>query len=434
MVKNPIDAARILQTRVLEDDGLRERLISKPGETIETEFGVALSKDQEIRVLEDTYSVTHVVLPPRDKFSVSERQEAKTGTKSLEFLRRTLHDPAPPIRPPVSGGKIIREHAITSRALVRAGRESILRGLDFLESTITESGVWRCIRSNVAYPNIPRHYEKPPFVSAFCVLALERCSEPVARDICEATRAYLVDTIEHPGLWRYYRHLPPDLDSTAVCSLVLETHPWMLLGRNVPHILANRDEKGRFMTWALAENEPDLVSTARIEADPVVNANLIAYLGDHPETREAQRWLEELVAEGRFEDASDWYPDQFSIYYAITRAMIRGRPALERLGPNLADRILGLSNERGEFGNILQTAQALSALDNIGSLERIDVKMMLERFLDSQHEDGSWPELFAFGEQYLKWGHLEKLGYGSESVTSAFCIEAMERLLEILKD
>ena len=432
-MKKPIDAADLLVSRAGEDNDFRERLLAKPKETIETEFGVTLAEGHEIQVHEETYTETHVVLPPRGKLSEAERNEAKAGATSLEFLRKTLHDPAPPARPPARNRARARKNAATSRALARAGRDSIRRGLVFLESTINEQGAWHCIRFNIADPEIPRHFERPPFVSALCVLALESSDEARAKAMCAATKAYLVDTIEHPGLWRYYRHLPQDLDSTALCSLVIGTHPWILLGRNVPRILANRDREGRFLTWMLEEDEPNVVSTFRIEADPVVNANVLAYLGDHAETRAAQRWLEALITEGSLEGSSKWYPDTVTIYYAATRAMVRARPALDRLRPILADRILGLRDDKGEFGDVLRTAQAVAALYNIGGLERIDAKRQVERFIGSQRGDGSWPELLAFGDQSLKWGAFGQIGHGSEAVTSAFCIEALERLVKVLR-
>ncbi len=432
-MKNPIDAAGRLASRAEEDGDFRERLLAQPRETIEKELGVTLAEDHEIHVHEETYGATHVVLPPRGKFSAAERKEAKAGATSLEFLRKTMHDPAPPARPPAAGGPSTRVDAATPEALAGAGRESIRRGLAFLESTLDEQGAWHCIRFNTADPNIPRHFERPPFVSALCVLALESSDEARARAMCAATRAYLVRTIEYPGLWRYYRHLPQDLDSTSLCSLVLGTHPWIALGRNVPAILANRDEEGRFMTWVLEEDEPNVVATFRIEADPVVNANVIAYLGDHAETKAAQRWLESLIAEGRLEGSSKWYPDTVAIYYAATRAMVRARPALDGLRPILADRILGLRDDNGQFGDVLRTAQAVSALYNIGCLGRIDAKRQVERFVGWQRENGSWPELLAFGDQSLKWGAFGQIGHGSEAVTSAFCIEALERLVEVLR-
>ena len=431
-MKKATEAADSLLSKADQDMDFRERLLAKPKETIEREFGVTLSSDHEIHVHAETDAVTHLVLPPRSRFSAEDREAARTGAASLEFLKKTMYDPAPPMRSPAPQPAAPGVRSLAPEALAKAGRESIRRGLDFLQSTIDETGAWHCIRFNVANPDIPRHFERPPFVSALCVLALERCHEARAKAMCAGTKAYLVDTMEFPGFWRYYRHLPQDLDSTTLCSLVIGTHPWILLGRNVPQILANRDDKGRFMTWVLAEDEPNVVSTFRIEADPVVNANVIAFLGDRPETRDAQRWLESMIIEDRLEGSSKWYPDKVAIYYATTRAMIRAAPALDRLRPILADRILGLRDPRGEFGNILQTAQAVSSLDNADSLERIDAKREIERFLSGQREDGSWPELLAFGDQSLKWGAVGQIGHGSEAVTSAFCIEALERLVKTL--
>jgi len=432
-MKKPFDAADFLISRAGGDYDFRERLLARPKETIEAELGVTMAEGHEIHVHEETYTETHLVLPPRSKFTEAEREEARTGAASIEFLRKTMHDPAPPLRPPALPGQRVPKSAATTEALAKAGRESIRRGLDFLESAIDENGAWRCIRFNVGDPDIPRHFEKPPFVSAFCVLALECCEEARARAICAATEAYLAETIEYPGLWRYYHHLPQDLDSTALCSLVIGGHPWILMRRNVPQILANRDEEGRFMTWVLEDDEPDVVSRFRIEADPVVNANVIAYLGDHPETRDARRWLEALITEGNLEGSSKWYPDEVAICYATARAVNRARPALDRLRPVLAERILDLRDEEGGFGNILQSAQAASALHHVGCLDRIDAKREVERFTGSQREDGSWPELLAFGDQTLKWGAVGQIGHGSEAVTTAFCIEALERLLAILK-
>ena len=344
-MKKPLEADDVLVSRASRDSDFRERLLRTPKETIEAEFGVRLADDHAIHVHEDSYTATHLVLPPPPRLSAAERRAARTGAASLEFLKKTLHDPAPPLRPPAPRRAKARL-GTTSEACVAAARKSIRRGLDFLESTIDENGAWRCIRFNVADPKVPRHFERPPFVSAFCALALQGCAEPRARALCAATRTYLADTIEHPGLWRYYRHLPQDLDSTSLCSMVIRTHPWILLGRNVPPILANRDAEGRFMTWVLAEDEPNVVSTFRIEADPVVNANVIAYLGDHPETRDARCWLEALVAEGGVEGSSKWYPDKIAIYYAVSRAMVRARPTLDRLRPVLADRILELGDDQ----------------------------------------------------------------------------------------
>ncbi|MYE02489.1 MAG: hypothetical protein F4Y03_14695 [Alphaproteobacteria bacterium] len=432
-MKTPLRGTDRLVARAGRDSEFRDRLLANPKEAIEEEFGVTVAGGQEVHVHEETGSLTHIVLPPRDKFTAAEREEAKTGAESLDFLRRTMHDPAPPFRPPAPQRRKRRANAATAGTLAKAGREAIRRSLLFLDSAIDENGAWHCIRFNTANPDIPRHFERPPFVSALCALALESCDDDRAVAMRMATGSYLIGKIEYPGLWRYYRHLPQDLDSTALCSLAIGDHPWILLERNVPRLLDNRDENGRFMTWILDDDEPDVVSRFRLEADPVVNANVIAYLGDRPETRAAQQWLETLIAEGSLDGSSKWYPDEAAIHYAAARAVARVQPALDRMRPALANRILNLRDEEGEFANILQAALAVAALFNIGSLERIDAKRQLEGFIIAQQEDGSWPEILAFGDQSLKWGTVGQIGHGSDTVTSAFCVEAVERLLAHLE-
>ena len=429
----PTDATARLRAKAGRDPDFRARLLANPKQAIEEELGVRLAEGHTIHVHEETDAAAHLVIPPRDKLSAEEREEARTGATSLEFLKRTMHDPAPPKREPAPVEVAVGTRNLSPDALAKAAKESIRRGLAFLESTLDESGAWHCIRFNLARPEVPRHFERPPFVSALGALALESCDEARARQVRAATREYLVQTMEHPGFWRYYLHLPQDLDSTALCGMVIGSHPWIALERNVPRILANRDEDGRFMTWVLAADEPDVVASFRIEADPVVNANVIAYLGDRAETRDSQRWLETLILEDDVEGKSKWYPGTVTVYYATTRAMVRARPALDKLRPPLADRILGLRDAQGDFGDVLHTAQAVSALHNIASLGRIDTRRSVEVLLDAQQEDGSWPELLAFGDQGLRWGAVGQIGHGSESVTSAFCVEALAHLERALR-
>ena len=100
----------------------------------------------------------------------------------------------------------------------------------------------------------------------------------------------------------------------------------------------------------------------RIEADPVVNANVLAYLGHHAQTSKAQAWLAAMIAEDKLEGASKWYPDKVAACYATSRAMVRTGHALEHLRPVLLDRVLAMGNANGGFGNVLQTALAVSTV------------------------------------------------------------------------
>ena len=424
----PEELIRFLIDKAHEDHAFRDRLLTSPKTTIESEFNVELPANHEVVVHEESYTETHIVLPPRDKYSKAEREEAKKGAGSLEFLRKTLHDPAPPMRSVEIPDSKIQHGVISQRSRIAACRNSIQSGLGYLNSTLDSSGAWHCIRFNIAKPEIPRHYERPPFISAFCALALACSNEKIAQSIYSRTKRYIADTIEYPGLWRYYRHLPNDLDSTSLCSLVIDSHPWILLRRNVATILGNRDQNGLFSTWIHTDDEPEVVSSFRIEADPVVNANLIAYLGDRPETKEVQRWLVESISDESIVGASKWYPDPVTVFYAISRAMVYVPTIFRNLQPVLTERILDLRDQSGRFGNPLQTAQAVSALYNIDSLKQINVSLQSETIIGSQRDDGSWPELLAFGDQSLNWGTFGQIGHGSEVVTGAFCIEALEKL------
>lgn len=416
------------------DNGFRARLLDNPKSAIQAEFGLQFAENQEIVVHEQTGTTTHLVLPPKDKLSAVERLEAKAGASSLDFLKKTMYDPAPPKRPTPCPDERVRLASDDVSLLEKLGRESIQRGLKFLRTTVNEKGAWHCIRFNVRDPNVPRHFERPPFISAFCALALQRSQQPLAQELCVRAKNYLVDTMEYPGFWRYYRHLPQDLDSSSLCSMIIDTHPWVGLGKNIPQILANRDNNGLFLTWVLNEEEPSVVSPFRIEADPVVNANVIAYVGDLPETKKSQTWLIELIKKGtNLDNASKWYPDPASIYYAIARTTGRVQLGTEEFPSILAERILSLRDEVGEFKNVLQAAQACVALQNIRLLDRLNVQQQIAYFIARQQADGSWPELLAFGDQSMRFGVVGQIGHGSESVTSVFCIEALECLLVALK-
>lgn len=413
-----------------KDEVLRSQLVADPKGTIEQRLHIRLPEDHDIITHERSKEVTHLVLPPKSETTEEEREAARTGRASLEYLRRTMSDPAPDRRPEKTKLTNVWKKPISVKSLIKKINYSIDQGLAFIESTLTNNGAWHCIRYNIADPEIPRHYERPPFVSAYCTLALESCSHSKAQRICSLAKKYIVDTMEFPGLWRYYRHLPQDLDSTTLCSLVISDHPWIAMGQNLSRILSNPDEQGCFNTWFLAPDEPDVVLPFRMEADPVVNANVISLLGNCQETKGIQKWLESLLKEKKLDDSSKWYPDNIAICYGIARAVNRTQPALDHFRPLLADYVMESQDKDEVFGNVLQTAQAITTLYAIGHLNKIDLKRCAEFILGSQHTDGSWPELLAFGDQKLMWGMNGQIGHASESMTSAFCIEALVNLLD----
>ena len=421
-----------IQIMAERNPAFRQCLLTNPKKTIADEFGVEIPDDHHIDIHEESINQTHLILPPASAYTAEDREAARVGSASLAYLKKTMFDPAPKKRTIQSkmDFNIDLQSVVQLRAAVK---DSVAKGLEFIQTAIDNNGAWHCIRYNIADPTIPRHYERPPFVTAYCALALECCEQPTAKEIYAASQQYIEHTMEHPGYWRYYRHLPQDIDSTSTCSLLINNHPWIQFGRNIERMLANRDEQGLFMTWILETDEPDVVTEFRIESDPVVNANILALLGDCKVTKPIQSWLESLFNNGLIVDSSKWYPDPVAICYAVARAVARVRPLLDHLSPKIANQVLSTRDQNGNFDNVLQTAQAVSALDNVNELQRLNASQLIKTLLKFQHEDGSWPELLAFGDQKLEWGAIGQIGHASESMTTAFCIEALERLKKSIR-
>ena len=310
---------------------------------------------------------------------------------------------------------------LMSQNLREAIGAATVQGLEFLKRNVGADGAW----PSRMYENWELtgswRVEFPPFVGGLGMLALEECANPVAEELRARTRAFLHASMEYPGVWRYWPHLVPDLDSTAICSLAATPHLWLLLARNVDAILSYRDGEGRFLTW-MSQDGPDVTPN---HVDCVVNANVIAYLGDREETRAAQRWLEALVEEERETDMLlPFYPGVMDLYVALARTNYLAPPVFAGLRPTLASRILACQDAGGGFGDILRTAQAVTALDRLdeGGREAV-VRPALESILATQRPDGGWPACFA-------WKGLPgtSLGFGSEAWTTACCIETMVRV------
>ena len=306
--------------------------------------------------------------------------------------------------------------------LAESAREAVVRGLRFLDDAVAADGVWPARRYASHDLSGPGAAEAPPFVAGHGLLALGGCDDPVGVRLRLRTRAFLHARMEYPGVWRYWPRLPPDLDDTAVCSLAGQPHLWLLLARNVELLLSCRDRLGRFRTWMTG---PENLESALNPADSVVNANVVAYLGDRPGTCAAQRWLETLVADGTEPDlALRYYPAPIDLYVALARARCLAPPAFARLRPTLVDRILSCRQPEGGFGDVLRTAQALTALHRLRAGDRVEVvRPAVDRILEAQRSHGGWPECLAWLGQ-----PGTTLGFGSEALTTACCVEALLRL------
>ncbi|MDD9984595.1 MAG: hypothetical protein OXU81_25085 [Gammaproteobacteria bacterium] len=313
-------------------------------------------------------------------------------------------------------------HGPGYRSLREAAARAMESGLRFLDGIIGADGAWPasgifdCGRTVVP--------EWTPFAAAAGIVALEACGTSRAAALELRSRAFLHSRIVYPGVWRYYARLAPDLDDTALCSVVAGPHLWLVMGRNVGPILSCRDDEGLFRTWMLRggefESSPNLV-------DSVVNANVLAYLGDRPETQAAQQWLAKLVEEGLEPGTSPHYLSTMDLYAAMARASRLAPSVFARLRATLAARIVGLFEAGGETIDAYRMAQAVTALVELqASGEEEVIRRALGGLLEAQRADGGWPEC-------LIWKCRPGVDglFSSEALTTACCIGAMARAVRV---
>ena len=156
-MKTGIEMRNHLVAKAEGDSAFRARLLEDSQSAIEQEFGVTLPQGHAVEVHEETDTVAHLVLPAKSRFSEADRKAAMTGETSLEYLRKTLSNPAPPARPPVErpAAVSIRNKAGPPEALAKAGRAAIRSGLEFLETAVAEDGSWHAIRYMLSDPRVP---------------------------------------------------------------------------------------------------------------------------------------------------------------------------------------------------------------------------------------------------------------------------------------
>lgn len=266
----------------------------------------------------------------------------------------------------------------------------------------------------------------------------------------ELSRNFLQYQAMIGGVWNHYTkwHIlfpicPPDIDN-AFCALkVLELLDQSLVAYKGV-LYANQNEEKLFYTWyafrfRIVKNKTFWLLVARAlrhpimsflfwtkneckrdDIDAVVNANGLFYLGYQTQTQSIIPFLINIIEKNKEDDCDKWYRNPFTVYYFISRNYELGIKELEPIKNPIIERILHTKKKDGSFGKgVLDTALGLSALADLGYRGK-EVALAIQFLLDNQAESGSW----------LRWalfysGKKKELCWGSEEVTTAFCLEAL---------
>ena len=300
-----------------------------------------------------------------------------------------------------------------------AVRRAIERGLAFLADRQLPSGELATYRDEAGASDLV--HDASPYVTALVAYSLDFCDAPAARAITERTLGFLSATMEPGGLWRFHRRsgdddsldVPLDVDDSACVAWVLRRHG-VALPDNRPTLLAHRDPQGRFYTF--------LFSAYPNDVGGVINAHVLLYLGDGPHAQPVVDYLADIVQRGAESGCDAWYPSAIVFHWALSRcahAAIRGIEALRE--PAVAKVLASASPDGWSGRDALDTALAALALHNWRSRDPA-LQAACGALLASQRPDGGWPRGVLFV------GHRNGRTWGSEELTTGFCVEALARL------
>jgi hypothetical protein len=305
--------------------------------------------------------------------------------------------------------------------------DAVRNAIAFLERRQSATGELRVLASGVPDPAL--------FPTA--VMAHSLSFAPEAALVRRRALDFLAAEMEPRGLWKHWprahphhRSLPPDLDDTSCASAVLQ-HAGRSFPDNRDLLAGNRNAHGLFYTWKLtaAQFRHPLAlwfffrrtSAKPFDVDAVVNANVLFYLGAIPATRAVIAHLLRVLREDRETVCDKWYDNPFVVWYFFSRA-------LHAIAPEAGD-LIETKIAAATPANALERALAACSLLYWGRTADVDALLAM------QLESGAWPAapLYHGGRTRRRDGsfadvHPDTPRWGSEELTTAFCIEALARM------
>lgn len=339
-------------------------------------------------------------------------------------------------------------HTLTNR---RSEFETaIAEGLDFLGARQLPSGTFEilCSPHPLLEENCKPDYST--FQTAQIAYCLDFTKSEKAGEIVSKAISFLLSEMQKGGVWRYTcspnpDYLPPDVDDTSCISHLLKQHG-ISVPDNLGVLLGNRASEGLFHTWVLPRltRKADMsywrVALRQVlklrrlswffrvtecspgDVDPVVNANVLFYLGDRPETRPIIRTLIQILEDEGEETCDKYYGSRFTFYYFLSRNRAAGVRGFDTVGDTILERIKSFAHPNGEIGShILHTALAACALMDWSDRSAV-LDDAIEAILRARRSDGGWQRC-----PFYYSGPSKKLAWGSDEVTTGFCLEALAR-------
>ncbi|MEC4806360.1 MAG: UbiA family prenyltransferase [Jaaginema sp. PMC 1079.18] len=326
--------------------------------------------------------------------------------------------------------------------------QSLVRAIEFLTNNQLEDGEF-AIEFDRKYKNDQQqedwNFDSSNFATSLILYSLNFLkTEPQVQNLTQKGLVFLKNEMIFGGLWKYWsakneqqKIIPPDLDDICCISHLLKINN-IPVPNNQGIILGNRNNQGIFYTWLLPRSIPSIVlnlitfSQALSHSDEiwqltdpddicsVVNANVLLYLGEDKRTEKTIQYLVDIILDNKEEASLSFYDHPLSLYYMVSRAYFNGVTSLKLTKTPILNKIANLQKADGSFGDELLTALAICTLLNfnhiVPSLDRA-----IQFLLNTQQADGSWRRIPLYG------GQADQKLFGSEALTTGFCVEALAR-------
>ena len=332
----------------------------------------------------------------------------------------------------------------------------IRAGVEFLVRSQLPSGQFPVERTRRDRPGWPVEEDLSPFATAHVLHSLASIPHPAVAAMTARGVEYFLREMDGRGLWRYWNKgsvqggrkahpfIPADVDDMACISMILRREA-IAFPDNVPLMLHNRDRQGRFYTYQILRAVPTLdpvywmamlrdltwqrwivfwraQRTTYDDVSGVVNANVVWYLGDRPETRPAIDWLIGIVEAGAESDCDTYYHDPFPLWHAIARAYAAGVTRFATIRDTIRSRIEALLLPNGSIAAPdMHTALAMSALRNF-DVESPFLPAGRAWLEGKQAADGGWDACpMYYGSRF------KQNSWGSRALTTGLCLGAIHR-------
>ena len=340
--------------------------------------------------------------------------------------------------------------------------ESIHKGLNYIVSRQTASGEFPSYISRDE-DCVDLHLDGTIFPSIVTGMTLK----DIQRDfsVVDSTglnqalnklERFVLANQRYDSIWSFWNktnlffHLQPaDIDDTVCASLFLQDkYPAIAENKSIFSSLGKRN--GMYHTWLVPRLRNVLSSAGRAhnarfrlhplkmiqffksteasyhDADLVVQANVLLYLGDCESTASVKQVIEEYILAGNDQLVDKWYHRHLYFLMLIAKCAAHNIQFSAECINQIKNQLHNTwSPQKLIYGaDILDSAFAMTALSYL----KVSVqKEAITTLKDSQQEDGSWGNhILFYGGQQCRSKAMH-VGWTSESMTTAFCVEALLR-------